>query len=213
MFIDSGQQAASPFHQGEKILQSRTGKRDAMESFGRRAIRSFMPDQHREFFEELPFIVVGSVDEQGWPWASILSGQSGFINSPEPTLLSIHAPALAGDPLQQSLKKVGSPLGLLGIEMMARRRNRMNGRISATTENQFSVTVDQSFGNCPQYIQNRSLTFTREPNELNDENKVTTFTHLDDAAQAMISNADTFFVSSFIESEDKQTIEGVDVSH
>ncbi|MFT6779695.1 MAG: putative pyridoxine 5'-phosphate oxidase superfamily flavin-nucleotide-binding protein, partial [Paraglaciecola sp.] len=51
----------SPFHEGEKIMQSKVGKRDAMESFGRRVIRSFMPEQHREFYQQLPFIVVGSI--------------------------------------------------------------------------------------------------------------------------------------------------------
>ena len=81
----------SPFHEGEQILQSRTGKRDAMENFGRRAIRSFMPNQHREFFAKLPFIIVGNVDEQNWPWASILSGKPGFMHSPEATVLNIQA--------------------------------------------------------------------------------------------------------------------------
>ena len=35
-------------------------------------IRTFMPDQHRAFFEQLPFLVTASVDQDGWPWATLL---------------------------------------------------------------------------------------------------------------------------------------------
>jgi predicted pyridoxine 5'-phosphate oxidase superfamily flavin-nucleotide-binding protein len=54
----------SPFHSGEQETQTRIGKRQAMENFGQRAIRSFMPEQHREFYQQLPFIIAGSVDTQ-----------------------------------------------------------------------------------------------------------------------------------------------------
>ena len=47
----------SPFHSGEQDAQARVGKRDAMEAFGKIAIRPFMPDQHREFFEKIPFVL------------------------------------------------------------------------------------------------------------------------------------------------------------
>ena len=74
----------SPFHPGEQDLQARIGKRDDMERLGRRVIRDFMPDQHRAFFEQLPFLVIGGVDDAGWPWASLASGHPGFMQSPDP---------------------------------------------------------------------------------------------------------------------------------
>ena len=43
-------------------MQTRSGKRESTEAFGRRTIRPFMPDQHRQFFGQLPFAVFGSVD-------------------------------------------------------------------------------------------------------------------------------------------------------
>lgn len=42
--------SGSPFHAGEQAIQSRTGKRDAIEAMGRQIIRPSMPDQHRQFF-------------------------------------------------------------------------------------------------------------------------------------------------------------------
>lgn len=207
----------SPFHAGEQVIQTRTGMRDAMESFGRRAIRSFMPDQHRQFYEELPFMVVGGVDNQGWPWASLLSGRPGFVTSLDSKTLNFNAAPVVGDPLLPVLKTVGSPLGLLGIEMMARRRNRLNGRIVEADNAGFSLKVDQSFGNCPQYIQNWDVDFVREPSNIasssTDISNTTTFNTLDDDARSLITKADTFFVSSYIQTEDRPEIEGVDVSH
>ena len=50
----------SPFHQGEQKIQQRLGVRDKMERFGRQVIRDFMPDQHREFYAQLPFILAMS---------------------------------------------------------------------------------------------------------------------------------------------------------
>ena len=54
----------SPFHAGEKEMQTRTGKRTAMEKFGKRVITTSMPDQHRDFYAQLPFFVTGNVEHQ-----------------------------------------------------------------------------------------------------------------------------------------------------
>ena len=46
---------ASPFHQGEQLLQTKAGVREQTEVIGKRIIRPYMPDQHREFYTQLPF--------------------------------------------------------------------------------------------------------------------------------------------------------------
>ena len=56
--------ADTPFHAGERAAQARMGV-EGVEDWARKVVRPFMPDQHREFFEMLPFAVVGLVDEQG----------------------------------------------------------------------------------------------------------------------------------------------------
>lgn len=67
------------FHRGERLMQSRAGVADRMAAAGPRVIRDFMTEQHRDFFEQLPFVVVGSVDGAGQPWASVLAGYPGFM--------------------------------------------------------------------------------------------------------------------------------------
>ena len=57
----------SPFHAGEQAIQSTLGVRDKMEQFGQRVIRDHMPEQHREFYNQLPFLFVGHSDKEGWP--------------------------------------------------------------------------------------------------------------------------------------------------
>ncbi len=201
----------SPFHSGEQAIQGRTGKRDAIEKFGKKAIRSFMPDQHREFYQQLPFLVVGSVDKEGFPWASILTGKPGFIQSPSPTTLQLMAKVPAADPVAEALSILGNPLGLLGIELATRRRNRVNVRVNQIGD-RVGLSVDQSFGNCPQYIQARELSYVRDP-DLAEPESVKNFTELDQQARLLIQTADTLFVSSFVKANDQPEIEGVDVSH
>lgn len=202
----------SPFHAGEQAFQTLTGKREAMESFGQSAIRPFMPEQHRKFFAQLPFMLIGSVDDHGWPWASILSGKPGFVASPDPNTLTLNAAVVHGDPLRKILR-TNAPLGLLGIEISTRRRNRLNVHVTNVVDGQVTLNVDQSFGNCPQYIQKRSVNFIRDPTDELSGAKTRSLTTLDEAAAKMIKAADTFFVSSYISPVDRPEIEGVDVSH
>ena len=195
----------SPWHAGEKQLQAHVGVAERMEAFGRKVIRSEMPDQHRKFYEQLPFMLYGAVDAQGHPWASILEGQPGFACSPEPGLLQFNSVPKADDPAQLT---DGAAIGLLGIELHTRRRNRINGHIKAMTAAGFGVTVDQSFGNCPQYIQLRQ--FHSVPLADPSTRIAQHFTGLDDAAKSMIAEADTFFVASYVDVDGERS---VDVSH
>jgi predicted pyridoxine 5'-phosphate oxidase superfamily flavin-nucleotide-binding protein/ferredoxin len=197
----------SPFHAGEKAMQQRVGKADAMATIGRKVIRSYLPEQHHDFFAKLPFVVVGSVDEAGRPWASILPGSPGFMKSTTPTRVDIKATPIKDDPLSSSLE-LGQPLGFLGIEIPTRRRNRLNAHITSVTEEGFSVKVDQSFGNCPKYIQTRYF----RPVDNVAANK-TYFKELDCDTKNIISQADTFFVASAVNVKNTQNVESIDVSH
>ncbi|VVN25144.1 hypothetical protein PS639_04494 [Pseudomonas fluorescens] len=195
----------SPWHAGEKQLQAHVGVAERMEAFGRRVIRTEMPDQHRTFYQQLPFMLYGAVDADGNPWASILEGEPGFAHSPEPGVLHLDSLPSADDPAQLS---DGAAIGLLGIELHTRRRNRINGRIRAMTVSGFGVSVEQSFGNCPQYIQLRQ--FRSVPLADPSTRIVQHRDGLDDAARVMIAGADTFFVASYVDVDDQRSI---DISH
>jgi predicted pyridoxine 5'-phosphate oxidase superfamily flavin-nucleotide-binding protein len=207
--LDGWGHASSPFHEGELAAQRRVGVLEKMAPHGRRAIRSFMPDQHREFFAQLPFIVVGMVDRDGRPWASVLTGRPGFMAAPDDRTLTIAARPLPGDPLAGSLA-VDAPIGLLGIELPTRRRNRANGRVTRVTEDGFALSVRQSFGNCPKYIQTR-LPEPIEPPPVPSAPRIAD--GLDDNDRALIATADTFFIATAHTAAEAGLAGGVDVSH
>eukprot|EP01023_Acetabularia_acetabulum_P006790 TRINITY_DN12863_c0_g1_i1.p1 TRINITY_DN12863_c0_g1~~TRINITY_DN12863_c0_g1_i1.p1 ORF type:complete len:259 (-),score=23.36 TRINITY_DN12863_c0_g1_i1:293-1069(-) len=181
----------SPFHVGEQQIQEKVGVREDVEHMGRSMIRSYMPDQHRQFFENQILFYVGTVDESGAPWASSLFGQPGFIKSPDSQTLTIDTKnVVKGDPIYL---KDGGFMGCLGLELHSRRRNRVNGHLSLI-ENGVSLSVDQSFGNCPKYIQVRKIVLDLQ-NQLESPNVTTGQQNLDQSAQQMIKRSDTFFIA------------------
>ena len=206
----------SPFHRGERKIQSMLGVRENMERFGRMVIRDHMPQQHQQFYQQLPFILIGHADHDNNAWASIICEPKGFIESPNNTSLNINSSLISGDPLKETLKfdsvqNIQTPLGLLGIELPSRRRNRMAAHVSSYTENQIQLQVDQAFGNCPQYIQSRELTFLKKA----DRTAVTVedFNSFDSKATEQIESADTFFIASHYNSQKNRASDGADVSH
>lgn len=202
-------QPPSPFHDGEIALQKAVGVAERMEAFGRRVIRDHMPDQHRDFYRQLPFIVLGTVDGDGHAWVTLLSGRPGFMTSPDPKRLAFAAYPDPQDPATVSLTE-GAAIGLLGIELHTRRRNRMNGTLRALGKEGFEVAVEHAFGNCPQYIQQRDFAFVREPGDFAEVPAAQTPGMDSPRVRAMIADADTFFVSSYVDDAEGRH---VDASH
>lgn len=197
----------SIWHDGETYLQEKLGVAQRMAAVGQRVVRDFMPDEHRDFYQQLPFIVLGSVDAQGDAWATFLEGQPGFMRSPTPTRLDIAGDLAPNDPAASALVQ-GASIGLLGIELHTRRRNRMNGVLTAVDVG-LSVSVDQSFGNCPRYIQLRDMRFDREPGAA-VTGAAQEMNRLDAAARTLIETSDTFFVATYT---DRAGTRQADVSH
>jgi len=194
---------AGPWHAGERRAQALAGSGP-----GGAGIRSFMPEQHRVFFAQLPFMVAATLDETGAPTATLLTGRPGFVQSPDPTTLTIAASR--DDPAGQALVE-GAPIGLLGIELHTRRRNRANGRVTAAGPDGLTVQVQQSFGNCPQYIHPREIRTDRRA-----RTDALAFDGLDTPARRQIADADTFFVAtSSGAGPDGNGVDqgGVDISH
>jgi predicted pyridoxine 5'-phosphate oxidase superfamily flavin-nucleotide-binding protein len=181
----SGDKIEAPFHAGELLAQRFAG--GGPPGF---AIRDFMPDQHRSFFPLLPFVCVGALDQQGWPLATLLTGAPGFASSPTPHTLALAANADDGDPARGLLVE-GAAIGLLGIELPTRRRNRANGVLARSDSDGLLMEVHQSFGNCPKYIRTRSLL----PVPVVGSAPVR-FDGLSAEAAALIANSETMFVAT-----------------
>lgn len=199
--------AQSPWHEGEIALQKRLGVDSRMEEVGRRVLRDHLIDQHREFYPLLPIVVLGSVDGNGDAWATLRAGEPGFLHAPDEKKLTVELPREPADPAEAGMED-GAPLALLGIDLGTRRRNRLNGKLRRHSRG-FDLGVEQSFGNCPKYIQLRRIRFVRDPSEPSAQPSVWSI-ELDDAARALVWQADTFFVASYADPAGGRQI---DVSH
>jgi len=199
----------TPWHTGERVLQARAGVEERLAEVGARVVRDYTPDQHREFFAMLPSIVIGAVAPDGRVWATVRAGHPGFLHSPDPHRLEVSTVRDADDPADSGMED-GNAIALLGIEPMTRRRNRLNGTVHRTGPQGFEVSVGQSFGNCPQYIQKREFVITRDPAQPADV-APQVMTELDERARALIGRADSFFVATYVDLPGG--IRQVDVSH
>eukprot|EP00977_Amphora_coffeiformis_P029392 scaffold40377_cov168-Amphora_coffeaeformis.AAC.8 len=163
----------NPFHEGEVKLQNEANVHHLVMQYAPRVVRPYMPDQHRKFYTAQPFMVAAARDMDGNMWSTLIMNhdnhknkavttEKDWLTSPDPQTLVFHygsSPVTPGDALYGALRE-GSDLGLLGIEFATKRRNRVNGRITKSTffsddDRSFVFSTDQSFGNCPQYIQPR----------------------------------------------------------
>lgn len=195
----------SPWHEGELTLQRAVGAVDMMVGVGQRQLaRSWMPDQHREFYAQLPFVVLGAVDRQGDAWATIRTGQPGFMNSPTPERLHISLPPQPDDPAQDGMQQ-GDAIGMLGIELHTRRRNRMNGNVLRQSDEGIEIAVTQAYGNCPRYINLRQYAFVDEA-----AGAVLELTSADPQVRRMVTAADSFYVATYVVRDGQNQ---VDASH
>ena len=137
-----------------------------------------------------------------------MDGPDGFVTSPDPHHLVVDAKLTAGDALADALTS-GADVGILGIELATRRRNRANGRIAASGSDGMVFRVDQSFGNCPQYIRERAWRRVERPSLAEAQRS----SSLTPSQRAWIASSDTFFIASGYRGGGENPAFGMDASH
>jgi predicted pyridoxine 5'-phosphate oxidase superfamily flavin-nucleotide-binding protein len=186
----------SVFHEGERLVQERTGEREIALLNGR-IIADHIPSAARSFIGRQRLCACAGTSHDGDLWAHFLTGAPGFaaasedMKSVDLQLADEHA-VLRSTPLFADLR-VAAPLGILFIELATRRRLRVNGTVSALTDTAVQVAVHEAFPNCPKYIQRRQIA------EVSQQPRVTAIERggaLNDATAQWIRHADTLFVAS-----------------
>ncbi len=203
------QQTRNIFHDGERAVQARAGVSGEWLKRSESFVRSEMLQQHRTFFETLQMVLLGLLDSEGRPWCVPALGPRGFLVSPTPDTLEIHRDPVLSCELGL-VRSPGASIGILGIDLTSRRRNRLNGRVQLASPGKMTILVDQSYGNCPQYIQTRQLP------PVQDEPAVVGRRHgslTDPEVRRIIEAADTFFIASRAAGSLDGGSAGVDASH
>lgn len=196
----------SPFHEGELFVQQRSGELESALGNGR-MLAGAIPPGALAFVAQQPMVVVGSLDSKLYPWASPLVGPPGFVRAIDPTHVKIDLEAAAGnqaDPLWENIAHQ-SQVGLLLIELPTRRRLRINGRIERIEPARLQIQVEESYPNCPKYIQRRRVALGEASSP--EPGGVRSGSELPEDLRAFIRSADTFFVAS------AHPERGVDTSH
>tara|TARA_R110001583_G_scaffold72400_3_gene202724 strand:+ start:1000 stop:1956 length:957 start_codon:yes stop_codon:yes gene_type:complete len=197
------------FHEGEIAVHTRLGIADQVAAA---RIRSVMTQQHQVFFADLPYVILGLLDDRGYPWAIPLFGREGFIRIVSDSRLYFQALPALRDALSVALR-VGQKIAVLGIQLNTRRRNRVNGVIAAIDSTGFMLEVEQSFGNCPKYIQKRDLIWADGDSVSERIRNISIAKNIDEKAKEIIERADTFFIASRSNDLYRDAQNGVDVSH
>jgi uncharacterized protein len=180
----------SGYHQGELEVQARAGVQTEATHMVR-SIRAKLPPVAREFLRNQRMIIVSSVDTEGQVWASVLTGEPGFLAALDERTIEIRATPQPADPLAENIHS-GGALGLLAINFATRQRMRVNGQVIGE-QGSIVVHTEEVYSNCHQYIHIRSLLTGHGQI---DPPHVTRTQQLSYEQQEWIVRADTFFIAT-----------------
>jgi uncharacterized protein len=146
------------FHAGELALQTEAGVRQESARLSRMLEPADLSGGLAGFLAGQTFLASTGRDETGRLWTSALTGPAGFLEVRSANELAVHAGIRTGDPLHRIA--AGQKLGMTTVDFARRRRLRINGILTVATDDLLVLEVEQAYGNCPQFIQQRRL----EPN-------------------------------------------------
>jgi predicted pyridoxine 5'-phosphate oxidase superfamily flavin-nucleotide-binding protein len=182
--------ADAGFHAGELAVQRQAGVSGEAARLSRMLEPVSLSGGITRFLAERSLLVVTGRDGAGRLWISPLFGTPGFLSVRSETELAVRAGFATGDPLQAIA--AGQKVGMTSLEFALRRRVRMNGTLTTVTGNQLVVEVEQAYGNCPQYIQQRLVAPDRN-GQAGDARRGAV---LEPDDLALIRSADTFFLGT-----------------
>lgn len=193
------------FHSGEREVQRRTGEVMIANSVGR-IVKDVIVGGVINFIEKQPLAIVGSIDSFGQAWASLLLGDFGFAKVLTPKTLIFDIDKINSTKEDVFYKNIeeNSDLGLLFIELVSRKRFRING-MASINKSKIEIGVQEAYPNCPKYIQRSVISLPDYFEEIRPT--ITQGNTLSKESKDWLIKADTIFVASL------STNKKVDVSH
>lgn len=184
--------AHTGFHEGEIAVQERAGLRAEANRLVGMLAPAVLNAGIQRFLAAQTFVAFSARDADGRLWVTGLTGPAGFVEVAGLTSLKVAGGPEADGPLGELA--AGQPFGMLSIDLLRRRRLRINGDIAAIDGAGLTLEIDQAYGNCPQYIQQRAL--APRASASTDAGTVRHDTVLDDADVALIRRSDTLFLGT-----------------
>lgn len=194
--------AAVGFHSGELAVQDRAGVSGQAGRLSGMVARGQLRSATADFLSSARLAVVTARDAAGRLWTSPLFGEPGFLTAADATTLRLDSPLPEADPLYAMPNH--QPAGAIVIDFATRRRWRINGMLTTEPAGNLVIEVDQSYGNCPKYIQT-----SNSPAGASGADRELVFTgdRLRAEDRPLIQHADTFFLGT------THPASGADASH
>ncbi len=197
----------NPYHEGELAVQERLGVLSEGEN-NAKVIHDAIVKGALRYIGQQPMAVLGSLDHEQNVWASVFVGKPGFMKAENERTVTFDLTNMvhnSHDPFWENITS-HPEVGMLVLELASRRRLRVNGKITRESEELLRLQVDESYPNCPKYIQKRQVTAnlvgTDQTPLTSDRGEA-----LGPEQRAVITKADTLFVAS------AHSERGVDASH
>ena len=180
------------FHAGELAVQHKAGVEQDAARLSRMLEPAALTGGIAGFLSDRTFFVISGRDAAGQLWTSPLVGKPGFLEVPSETTVAVHAVIPAGDPLHGL--PAGQKVGMTTVEFATRRRVRINGTLAVSGGDLLLIEVEQAYGNCPKYIQQRLL--APEDRDRTGRDHVREGSTLEPEDLELIRAADTFFLGT-----------------
>jgi uncharacterized protein len=180
------------FHSGEIAIQSQAGVREEAQRLCH-MISNIIKPAAQEFLKHQQLAVASTVNANGRVWASLLTGETGFVRVLSEQTIQINATLISIDLLHQNLTS-NNTIGLLVIDLANRRRLRINGEASIQSDGKINIEIEQVFFNCPKYIQLRHT--ETEKTESLKQLEILTRDALSQTDENWVIQSDTFFIAS-----------------
>jgi predicted pyridoxine 5'-phosphate oxidase superfamily flavin-nucleotide-binding protein len=207
------QPAAGPYHEGELAVQERAGVAEEASRVGR-IVGGRLSANVARFLAERDFAVLGAADAAGRVWASPLAGPRGFLTPVAEDVVRVAVSVRPEDPLAADLATEGTAVGMLAIDLVNRRRLRINGWTRAIPAGEgigsggFDVETREIYGNCQQYIHVRESRHVEEEIACSSPSSPSPHDNALSADQRWwVEAADTLFIASL------HPERGADASH
>ncbi|MBA3994635.1 MAG: pyridoxamine 5'-phosphate oxidase [Cyanobacteria bacterium DS2.3.42] len=195
----------SKYHKGERAVQQLAGVTHQADRLSGMFLND-LPDPAQRYLEESRFAAMTWFDDKQRIWITPLSGDPGFVQALDDQTIEFnfeHASA----PLVKHHNFDHSPVALVAMDFVGRRRMRING--TAQSAGSLTISINQVYGNCPKHIQKRlpESEFSRDVAESSETDKVFESEFLSPALQNLVNRADTFFIGTYASEG------GADASH
>ncbi|CAM4178367.1 hypothetical protein FHS16_000046 [Paenibacillus endophyticus] len=184
------------YHEGELYVQKRTGEGKIADQNAKMISNQFS-NGIIQFLKSQQFAVLSSADRKGNVWVTFLTGEAGFAEVMDEHTMVIHDEIIIVDDPFGSMWLNQEQIGMLIIDTKRRIRLRINGT-AHVEQGKLKVTAHQVYGNCPKYIQKRSL---RADSDAHRQLKsMHRSSELSQQQREWIAQSDTFYIGSVSES-------------